>query len=355
MFDYTSFIPPVSSMQEMPAETIVNRIFPNGVPREKSSIPVKVIKYLCETNLKGFFAKAFDLLSFKPENTTTERDFETSNINSAIALSVIFLGVETAKKVNNITLKNDIYVMDFIKNGIKFSYKVVSLFNGIISSQIAEVEAFNALEVQEKKEYLFKIERGFLDFFSHLEPYIDKMQGNTMQQINDEAIKLFKNLDFSFNYNVINKLENEIRQNSENLSEETSFIYYVSIAKPIDIKGDEQSIEHAFLLEQFLINGQPNYRLYQSWIEYDDLRKTITEKAWDSYQLDSFLFNLYLAYCYNHPKDSILDCFGYPLEYDVPLLNFENNHLTGISIRYISEKFNPNDCLENLKLFCDLY
>ncbi len=268
---------------------ITNEFFPTEMPADKSAIPVRAIQYLCKKNLSGFIKKAFELLDRKSGNNDNQRKFETSCYNSAAALSVIFLGVENAKKMIEQSKKKFSNTLQICKNDMEFPYKIVHLFAGIISSQINELEIFHTLHAAKRLENMNQLPGGYKDFFPHIKPHIDKMQANTTDEFQYECAKLLTKLDFPFNLAVINNLREEIVKNSQFLAEKSSFFYYITISRPLNSKGSEHTYEHVCSLEQFHKNNLPYFRLHHSWVGNVTLCDTITENAWNLKSTQSVL------------------------------------------------------------------
>ncbi len=317
----------------------------------KPFIPYEVVKYLCKQNLKGIITTAMKVLNINSYDDADENIMVTSCVNNSRLLSVIFLGVEKAKRLHKIDTTSYTCEASFTTaKGIEFSYKIYDLFKGVLSSQIEDCEAFHSLKTQQQLKFLYHIRGGTRDFFKYTSPFVDDVSYyHDKECVEKVANSYFNDLGYSFNDTIIENLRTEICRNSLRLSEDKSYIYYISIKNAY--AKEKSSYEHAFMLEQFSYEGFTYFRLYQTWVKQATLQDT-NSVMWDQDQLNSFLDKLSRVYCKKHTNETVHDCFGFNHKFESPppLLEFVDNKLFGISMSYFSAEFNPEDCLANLEM-----
>lgn len=313
------------------------RSLATGLP---SLVPLRIVKYLSANYLEIFIKTAMEALHGERYRNRRRKELITASLNSVHALSVIFLGLNQAKQTwKDIGCLSNIELGIVLPSGNEWKYKVHDLLHGSSVSRIHRDLPFRTLnkEQQEAKvrEYILP---SINKFFEYLQPFVNK----SLEEKNDEAIiqkfeHFLSTIDYKFNNEVIDSLENEILENSSDVNPSASFLYWVA-----GVTNKDYS--HVFTIEQFYCEEMDENRfiVYQSQFNKGTLFQWMEQYAVSGihslslHKLLDFLSNLEKIYC----QESGLGT-SFPLFY-------KNRELTGISLRYTSAKISPQDCLHHL-------
>jgi hypothetical protein len=358
---------------------IISKSSPNAL------IPLRVIRTLASNCLPELMELVLDTL-FRGDYEDFEGNIlQSSCVNSFYAISTICTGVLQTSRMKWLIDIEPKFVINFRFpfSDFKSEIKIFHLFAGNVTQVLYENSNYPTITSEQKKRVIFD------NALPHLKAFSDCIldEGRRIHQtgfnVTDDQLtilNIIRSSKFMFNRSVLHSLRAEFKKYAPKVSIDQSFLYSISTKFPRfemdnDLPPDERdvfitsTVEHAFLLEQFQCpnDNTVRVRLYQSWIAkatlLDELSKYSTDdsknSSWDVEELERFLDRLEAYYCsetgYLEPERA-LACFGYnhdersnPAPRKYPLVSSIGNMITGISLRYIVQPFNPKDSTKNLR------
>lgn len=286
----------------------------------------------------------------------------TSCAINQYVLSILLLGEERAREVMNLLTMTTSEVATFYSSdGTK---KINFLFYHLLSGNgvICQNEKYQDPSYQYVAEDVRDSLKDSSEYIVPLEIFKENIQKSDLAFLN-------------YNHNVINALEAEIKENSAKISSDVSYLYHVAITGPrhslvqtgtMDkILSETTGFFHTFILEQYYSpdENKKMIRLHQSWqdtltlgeyyekVDYNDKDRG----CFDSDGVKAFCENLRGLFSfdegpdYKNQKNCLSSCFSVdkvikPYFFFRPDINL----ITGFSVRYVSSKVNPQECLDNI-------
>lgn len=333
--------------EEQATDLIFSKFFSSPCP--DSLKPFRLIKGVAFNYLKPIVKLAMQTL-MQQEEIYQER--ECSNIDAALACSVIFLGNRQATQIMNYLRScNNVALRISFPSGNQWTYTISSIFDGYLLAKINKNPVFEQLNEQEKKQQMQDyLKLSLQDFFNYLQPIIDQV----IQQNEEKAIiqlkSIFKKISYDFNSPIIQSLWDDIQKNNQKINETTSFLY--SIAGTIPENDQESLFEFFFLLEHYFCptTHKSRFRIYEfnanvkTTLLHEIIKKQYGERGENALfleDLDGFFQDLKIR-C-GKQDDSTHSSY----------LVFNNNILNGLSFRYFFTQFCPTDCVKHLADFLD--
>lgn len=338
--------------------------------------PFKTIRYMATHCLVPFVQAAARNMS---QTTISVEEAQTSCLFNMRALSIIFSGIAKANFcMERINYTCDIPLRLALADKSLWSYTVNNLFSGrIILAANRELpndrlthEFANRVKKECVQPYL-EMTQPMIERCYHIGKVASLEEANAKIIRNfEEALTAFK---YDFNRYVISSLQIEMHRNNwKGVNEQTSFVYYISIHKPItyEVREDEHSRKgnnyyHAFVIEQFKGSKDVLFRLYNSWRGAMTLIEHFQKKNYGDgsegcmtyQQVCEFLKHVHLIVSPTTDQTIISElrkrCFEYG-SFGEPFPHFFDSKmrlLKGLSLRYVACEFNPKDCLENFHDF----
>ena len=343
-------------------------IYPTLSSVTKPLIPFLVIKDIFTHNATAFLQHT---AAASKSADVSESRLSSSCVNTVFALSTLFMGEAYSKTILAYLKKfMSISLAIQLPSGKVWNYWCINVFEGNILIDICnDLKRSNAKRnaittVTLSDENITRCASvGVTTFFQYIKPITKGIFANTCD--NDEAIEKIKEkiLEFDFNALTITTIKKEMEDNRRKTNLTASHIYMILIST-MNAKSDLPGFEHVFLIEQFYLNQtqEVRYRLYQSWINeatlIDDFNKRGYGEngagSWNELEMKSFLESLKSCYSQNNTpyNTRTKQCFGYPEHHRAnstgPLLQFKDNRLSGVCVRYYSDSVDPQQCLNNL-------
>ncbi len=334
-------------------------------------IPFLVLNYLISNHFNEFASAAFSTLD-NPVNQTAEvaeidckplpeySDEDLSScVNTGYILSALFLGDKKANEKMGLLRKKVTHDFNIdLTPDPQWNYKVIGVLDGDWIRAADKDEKFSSVSHEQQQEKIKTYAQpGINNFFAYLQVMLN--QPPQKEETTAELTNLFSTLKYNFNHATIQALKAEIA--AAKVNQHQSMIYGIGVAShnretTVFESGDELfSYEHVFMIEQFFWRGEVRFRLYQSWLReatlLDDIKKRkyglFGEGSWNQIEMENFLNRFERYSCETEqPLATLNECFGYSEE-SKPLLQFEDQILTGVSVRYFSVPIDPKQCLKH--------
>ena len=346
--------------------------------------PFKIIQLMANHFAKAFIETAAVKISMFPPSSLSL----TSCINVTHALGVVFLGVDRAKVLMqrlNIddyqSLRMKICVLPKTQEQsnrleYEYTYRIENLFTGVLV-QLLDMQLLDkSFTEQEENNIIEKNTAAIAAPYCALRGPINRVCELVEGETKDEVIKnihqilekTFSNMEYDFNRKVLQSFKDEVRAFHAKVSCQCSYIYFISIGKPSS--KNQKLIHHSFTIEQFydVQSDSLRFRLYQAWSGLMDLAVYLQNSDYSATgngfmsheEFQRFLYDLEIIICRTSlDKEQVIKaherCFGVKNVEIPPLTSYDpdNKVLQGISFRYISRNFNPNDCLKNVVEFIE--
>ena len=335
-------------------------------------VPFKIIEFMVTKLPQIFVEQAMYLTSgYFPREV-----FPTSCIHNLHAMAIIFFGSDLAKSImNRLGLNYRLAVnieFDSIPNN---PYQVIikNLFSGPMV-QIFAKELPDSQYTKEQKERMYtkyapSVAQSFFDSLEAEAVRCSQIQASSNDEKINKVFNSFKealsNIDYDFNRQTIDFLRKEIQDNEKQINQETSFVYSIAVAVPVDTGN---GYYHAFAVEQLYHarSACVGYRFYQTWLNQMDLATFFRNKEyssdgngiWSLQEVCKFIDDLEIIFTKtpfdaSQRNEAHKRAFGFDNELSDSLYWVHANKpvLKGISFRYLSQKINPNDSLKNLLTF----
>lgn len=309
----------------------------------KNLAPYFIIKYIADNALDNGIKAALEEIDMPFQENN--KDLITSCFSTVNLIAAILLD----KKTKEATLD---HMFNFEKafkceielpSGKLYAFFIYALFDGEIMRFLIENHCFSN---QTFGQLLF-------DALSPVNTFNQKMkseiQGLAKYGLNDEACLEYlafrlENNQFNFNKKMLNDLQLELDETIP--TENESKIYFLTISLP---KNDNTELicYHTCAIEQFSLNGQTHYRLYQSWRNQITLAENCASNApWTRQELDVFLdkFRRFIGGSIEITAKDVFGCVGN----SYPLITFKNNILAGLLFKYIAVSFDPAKVIDNV-------
>ncbi len=317
----------------------------NGKLEQSNLFPLRISKYLSINYSKEFIEAAMHQLHGDTYGNREPSEFITSSLNSVHSLAVLFLGIKKAKTMTSILgYMGKIELRIKLPSGNFWDYEVHDLFN----SNFISFRYKNALDKTLDSNQIDALATEHLKpsvqrFFEYLQPFVDLAY---KEKTDTEVIKKLElqleNVQYNFNQETIESLNNEIIENCMNVNSRTSFFYCIAGFQNRSYR-ETFSIEQFFCFETF----ESRFLIYKSELKKRSLFQCIENYRDDGsnsltlLELNDFFTNLEKNYCE-------LSCIGstFPVFY-------KEGILSGLSLRYISSQFCPQKCVKHLILLID--
>jgi hypothetical protein len=269
-------------------------------------------------------------------------------------LPFIFVGFDRARRLLR-AISTDTLIKWTVRlaGDETFLIQVEGLFDGTLPTNVDERVALRNRGADAITDHVLRSPFGARRFELYLGPGVEAIMGSTHDAATqrDRLCELLREPSFSFNQVIISQMREEMRTKCSLIGPEKSFLYviFARMRNPIP------TVQHAYLIEQFVAEGAPRFRLHGSWIHEGNFvdnmarQREMGGEIWDVKALQVFLKNLEHAYCKQIDGSTLYRCFGYGLnERERPLVQFESNCLHGIALAYVVMSFNPTDAVHHL-------
>lgn len=343
MFPDLKTIVPAPHHEEEQTTDLINLIhskfFSESPPCPKPLQPFRLIKGIAFNYLEPFIRVAMQTLMKKNYENQKGVELMTSSINTASALSIIYLGEPQAQQIL------DLLCLSISVPLLSEKQKIYacSLFDGYIITQINKDPSFKDLDVKEKIEKMRAyVQPALKDFLAYIQPIMNTaiQNGQSEEEYLKQLEHIFSNLDYNFNDPIIQSLEKDILTNSQKVNQETSFLYCIAGATPEN--ADELSFEFYCLVEQYYchVTGHNHFKVYQpklakTTVLHEMLNRMYGDRGENAQSLEEIgeLLDNFKKYC------------------SLKNNTFKNKILSGLSFRYYAAQFSPTDCIKNLACF----
>ena len=306
--------------------------------------------------------------------------WRTSCIHNLYALAVIFFGLKKAKPMMELLKLSDqkVVFVDLPKcKGSEFYHcKVQDLFIGTCVSKLNQILSVSDYSNDKQNDMMESLrEKATRPFVRHLKPIMDacqeitdKIDSNTaLNSVSRVFADALDKTSYDFNKDTWDTFRVELEMNEEFVNQEASFIYCLAILQP----GNEgyTTFYHALAVEQ-LFNPESStvrYRIYQTWMdtysleEYFQMQESSTfgRGTYSGEEFKKILDDLQIIVCKTKASLEVIanahqDCFGMK---SLPIANTWYNAdkqiLEGASFRYLWQRINPQDCIQNFVSFIE--
>lgn len=336
----------------------VNKVAKNILHSGQTLTPFVVIRHVARVNLSGLMRSGLVAAGFKNAWLKSEREMTTSCINTAIVLPFIFLGYKKAQRLVEGVRTEFTPIRRFeLADGFKFKFRMRGLFDGLMPSDLDERIALFAREHEAIDSYLSTARCGINDLEKTLLCDANKIfkDERDFDKRKSALCALLANPGYAFNRAVIHKLKNEMVAACEFIAQDKSVLYVVYAKMQSRFNQKHRATQHAFIIQQYLHDGEPRFMLHQSWVNHATFLENVTrqrfanQEVWDLKALEVFLADLEYAYCEKMDAKSLWRCFGYgQTEPATPLVTFMKGHMVGVAMAYIAVPFNPDNVMRNL-------
>ena len=299
-------------------------------------------------------------------SATPSSEIQTSCLVNFYALTMIFLGEQITKEISVPLQRRFRYII----NGQHSDLLIHNIFSGFEMIAIKEKYVKDPMYSYYRELFLINTETS-------TSQKLKEAVGRIINEMNDLYSQNFISSLCEGNRFVIESLENDMANNSAEVTSQKSFTYHILIGTPPlktmldgtieELLSSPSSVYHAFILEQYYSEERQEIftRLYQTWVgKYDILQSFANlqyenkdEGCFTDCELKEFFVNLKgLLLCGSNPFEDLTKideyqnaCFGVQEKMMSAIFpRRKEGFFTGLSIRYISWTINPNNCSHNL-------
>jgi hypothetical protein len=361
--------------------------YPNVVRSMPQILPSAYLPYMIIKEMTAHYAVPFVQASSQLlfQKSCSPREAETSCVLNLFALSIIFSGVKGAVTVKGFLgyhHKESIGVN--LPNGERWYYTIDNLFTGSILTaynknipQRCCLDAFIRFIQSTYLQHYFDSTHTIIDRCFQVANTESSSKVHTNSTLVGNIVNALKALKFDFNKPIMDSLSYNLDNNSQQVNEKVSFIYFVAIIMPqfycykevLEDRRDRKTFYHAFAIEQFRSQNGVSHRLYHAWINRMTLKEYFQQQNYGSTnegclsldQMHTYLTEVgWIISPHTHPSAVPYfrqRCFGQatPGVHKAHYYDESKNSLIGLSLRYFYCKISPADAVKNSREFIRQY